>query len=292
MTATDFFAALAGTQFEIVATPGAGKFVQPTGPLVISYIPGVNPLVSFGTSTFNVNTGDFTAFINANTIDVFTGGASQFWIPLNALPFNFADLTNQPLALFFGVVNGRILTSHLVSGGADWQVGDTFYLATGTGAHASFLVDTVDGMGAVLTYHLVSGGTVYHVGTGYTGYPTNNVNNSSGVRAAVINAPGTGYAPGDTGNIDTGSGDASFNVDTVDGMGGVTGLTLTYPGTGYTAGAGVTTTATSGIGVGLTVDITILGSGVSIQVDTIDAINPDFDGSFVITVPYAIVTIP
>jgi Putative Ig domain len=88
---------------------------------------------------------------------------------------------------------------------------------------------------------------------------------------------GSGYAPGDTGTIDGGTLSATYKVDTVGGGGVVTLLEITFPGHGYSVASGVGTVSTSGVGSGLTVDIssvtngsiasfvlTILGAGYSI----------------------------
>jgi len=75
--------------------------------------------------------------------------------------------------------------------------------------------------------------------------------------AAVLNAGGSGYAPGDTGTIQLGNGDAAYEIDTVDGGGAVLTFHITAAGSGYTTGTNVGTTTTSGAGDGLfTVDTT------------------------------------
>lgn len=69
--------------------------------------------------------------------------------------------------------------------------------------------------------------------------------------------PGTGYAPGDTGTIQQGSNSsAHYRVDTVDGGGAVTAYTITNPGSGYFPAQGLNTTATSGSGTFLTLNVT------------------------------------
>ncbi len=82
--------------------------------------------------------------------------------------------------------------------------------------------------------------------------------NAGGViTAAVKNAAGTGYAPGDTGLIGGGNGDAAYVIDTVAGGGAVATFHLTANGTGYVSGTGVATGVTTGAGDGaFTVDIT------------------------------------
>jgi hypothetical protein len=71
---------------------------------------------------------------------------------------------------------------------------------------------------------------------------------------------GTGYAPGDTGNINTGDNNAAYTVNTVDGGGGVLTFTLTNGGQGNTVSTGNGTTVTSGGGDGtFEVDINSVG---------------------------------
>lgn len=67
-----------------------------------------------------------------------------------------------------------------------------------------------------------------------------------------VNAGGTGYAPGDTGTI--GAGAATYSVTTAP-AGVVTAVSLTAGGTGYSVATGVSTTATSGGGSGLKLNI-------------------------------------
>lgn len=64
------------------------------------------------------------------------------------------------------------------------------------------------------------------------------------------------YAPGDTGTIDTGNGDAVYEVLTVGAGGAVTAWTLSVQGTGYSVGNDQATSVVTGSGDGnLLVDI-------------------------------------
>ncbi len=79
---------------------------------------------------------------------------------------------------------------------------------------------------------------------------------SGAILANARNAGGAGYVPGDTFNVDVaGPTPASGVVDTVGGGGAVLTYHLTANGAGYVPAAGVATTATSGGGAGLTIDI-------------------------------------
>ena len=79
------------------------------------------------------------------------------------------------------------------------------------------------------------------------------------IRTQTIASGGTGYAVGDTGTI--ASGGAVYKVFSVS-RGVVTAITFSVPyGSGYTISSGVTTTATTGSGTGLTLNITGVYTG-------------------------------
>ncbi len=80
---------------------------------------------------------------------------------------------------------------------------------------------------------------------------------SGAILANALNAGGAGYVPGDTFNVDVAAPTpASGVVDTVGGGGAVLTYHLTANGAGYLPTVGATTTATSGAGAGLTINIT------------------------------------
>lgn len=89
------------------------------------------------------------------------------------------------------------------------------------------------------------------------------------IRAIAITSghTGTGYVTGDTGTVNGGSPLATYRV--VASGGAVTGIVLTQPpfsapyGSGYTVVNGVATTATSGVGTGLEVNVTGIYSGTA-----------------------------
>lgn len=86
---------------------------------------------------------------------------------------------------------------------------------------------------------------------------------ATGAAAAAVTAgnAGTGYAVGDTGQIDTGGDNAGYTVLTVDGSGGVLTVSITTPGTGYSISTGNPTQVTTGAGDGaLQLDITALSA--------------------------------
>lgn len=87
------------------------------------------------------------------------------------------------------------------------------------------------------------------------------------ISAVAINATGAGYAPGDTGTITGGTVSATYRVLTVVPIvGSVQTLSITYGGQGYALASGVATT-TSGLGIGLTLDITALAGIGAIPVE-------------------------
>jgi plastocyanin len=76
--------------------------------------------------------------------------------------------------------------------------------------------------------------------------------------ATTLNAPGAGYAPGDTGFIDGPIGDATYEIDTVGGSGEVVTYHVTANGSGYQTATNVVTLINTGGGDGnFTVDITL-----------------------------------
>ena len=82
----------------------------------------------------------------------------------------------------------------------------------------------------------------------------------NGITTATLNAGGTGYVTGDTGTINnavSGATLGTYHVTTAVG-GAVTAFTVTLNGTGYSIANGVATTATTGAGVGLLVNITAI----------------------------------
>jgi hypothetical protein len=89
------------------------------------------------------------------------------------------------------------------------------------------------------------------------------------ILTTAVNAPGTGYAPGDTGTVvnPLAGTTALYAIDTVDGGGGVLTFHLTNNGTQYSVATGVGTTVTAGGGDGaFAIDvntITPLSDGVA-----------------------------
>jgi hypothetical protein len=80
---------------------------------------------------------------------------------------------------------------------------------------------------------------------------------TTALTGGAVDAAGSGYVVGDTGTIAGGlSGHlATYKVLTLSGS-GVATFAITFGGTGYTAAVGAATTATSGVGAGLTVTTT------------------------------------
>lgn len=80
--------------------------------------------------------------------------------------------------------------------------------------------------------------------------------NATAIFGISLIGAGANYAQGDTFSIAGGTGGTGV-VDSVDGGGAVTGISLTAGGSGYASGSARATTALTGIGVGLTVDVTV-----------------------------------
>ncbi len=84
------------------------------------------------------------------------------------------------------------------------------------------------------------------------------------IKTSAVDAPGTGYAPGDRISID-GDGDAPYatiQVGTVSGGGGVLTYTVLANGINYATGS-VTTTHIDGGGTGFTLNILTTGNGIA-----------------------------
>lgn len=117
--------------------------------------------------------------------------------------------------------------------------------------------------GVYQTYLYVDlGGTL----TGFAGGPVP----STSIFSWSIQAAGLGYSPGDGGTVQGGTVDADYAIFTIGAGGAVTnpgsGPAGGQPGDGFTLNQICTTTATSGIGVGLTLKVT-------------GFLNPTFGGS-------------
>jgi hypothetical protein len=128
---------------------------------------------------------------------------------------------------------------------------------------ASFYDGSGQSIGQTLYF---SAGSVYHVG------PINTAGCS-----VTSGSAGTGYAPGDTGQIDgEGDGGAAYTVLTVGGGGAVLTFSVTAGGTGYVPQTGVTTTVASGGGDG------------TFEVDVNSVVQPN--GTLKATLAYYVVT--
>lgn len=191
----------------------------------------------------------------ANANEVWIGSATNLiWllIPGQESPLiyaeDFKDVYIKRNAA--AIPDGQIFALTLFSGGTGYTIGDVLTLPGGTGGTVT--VDTVDADGTILTFTLTTPGSGYSTGvetaTGGTG--------EGAIIAITKEVGGAGYAPGDTFTVDGGGVLATGVVDTVDGGGAVLTFHLTTPGSGYTTANGVGTTATAGIGVGFTVNIT------------------------------------
>ena len=84
------------------------------------------------------------------------------------------------------------------------------------------------------------------------------------IATSAINAPGTGYALGDTGTITNGANDATYIITGVGALGIVTGYSIVDAGTACTVAAGNATVdggSQPGIGMNFTIDINSIAPG-------------------------------
>ncbi len=88
-------------------------------------------------------------------------------------------------------------------------------------------------------------------------------NGAGSIATAIKHEPhgDAGYSPGDTGIINGGLSAATYIIIGVSGGGVITGFAIDNDGSGYNLGTDVETTATSGSGIGFTVDITAIVDG-------------------------------
>ncbi len=97
------------------------------------------------------------------------------------------------------------------------------------------------------------------------------------VSSAILNAGGSGYAPGDIGFINGGNAGATYRIATVAG-GVVVTFTLTAVGSAYSNGTNIATTTTAGVGSGFTVDITAASAAIQYTSDGYEN-NPQTEGT-------------
>jgi large repetitive protein len=179
----------------------------------------------------------------------------------------------------------------LNNGGLDYAPGDTFAIEApvgGYGSGAIGTVDTVNGSGTILTYHISTAGSGYTTGTC-------NSTTLTGVGfGATLTAAfsGNGFSL----NVNAGTG---LTIDVNSGTGLTlnttptgSGLTLNIDsigsGTNYSLATGKTTTATSGGGSGLMIDITGLAPSANTVLNTqIFYIDPTVHGLSVDPYAYA-----
>jgi len=148
----------------------------------------------------------------------------------------------------------RLKTATVVAGGSGFDVADTITLTGGTGTAIILTVATVNS-GAVLTVtntnlglYTALPGTVNGAGRLVTTFTTSGVGTDFTVRIVfelasfTISTAGTGYAVGEN-LIFAGRNDADTykaEIATVNGSGGITGLTVTAAGIAYVVPSAIT----------------------------------------------------
>lgn len=177
-----------------------------------------------------------------------------------------------------------------------YAFGTVAYLTTGTDVLTPTYDNVVNTPVTATTTGLITGttnGLAYRPGIsiGPLGFLTglDNINiklraaslyNAGPVLSATINAAGTGYAVNDTGTINGGTADATYQITSIGAAGAVTGFAITSGGTKYVTGNGIATTdggAQPGVGTGFKVNITAVEAG---------------DGSLKVVTYYTIVPVP
>lgn len=176
-------------------------------------------------------------------------------ITIHATSVGTVDIETGPLAFY---------------GGGGYAPGDTGTLNDGD-LTATYTVTTV-GAGGVVTGVTCAGGTTYTNPLGLsativvTGAGDGTLRIIYSATAGIVTSgivetlAGFGYAPGDTVNIVSGSPLALLTIDTIDAHSGVATFTVTDPGGGYTVANGYTTSAVTGTGADLIVDISALST--------------------------------
>ena len=168
---------------------------------------------------------------------------------------------------------GPIATLTLNTGGSAYQVGE-WVTVNSTGApgtlSAIIQVDSLGGGGAISTFHIIPGQN----GINFTIQLNNTTTALYGFMSSyAIGRAGTGYHPGDTGFVAAGNNSIqnTYVVNTVNGSGGVTGITITnVTGAQYGIFTNKPTStggAQPGTGSGLAINITgVQGSGATVNI--------------------------
>lgn len=177
-----------------------------------------------------------------------------------------------------------------ISFSASYTAGGTPYVDYGDGTALGVLYSSATGRSVALGNVLVSSAKLdssdRQIISGATGVASSEgvkviqnaplvctwINAGGRIITSVLGVAGLGYAPGDT--FDIGASDGTGVVDTVGGGGAVLTYTVTAPGSGYGTG-GQNTSATSGIGTGLVLNVTsiqtVAGGTGKLQIDTLYA---------------------
>lgn len=138
---------------------------------------------------------------------------------------------------------GQALTGGTIgAGSAGFAVGDTINLGAVGGEQDATAILTVTGAsldGAVATYTIDDPGTTYNTNPGTptiatsgsgTGLTLNITAAAGPISASSIAIGGKNYAAGDTGEVTTGTGDATYSVTSVTAFGAVTSFQVTQGG--------------------------------------------------------------
>ena len=207
--------------------------------------------------TFTVNGGSSLA--TGKVLTVTAGAVTTYEILTTGAGYSVADRINTTRTSGSGAgFQINILT--LYAGGSDYAIGDTFTVDGGSTLATGEVLAVSDG--SVTSYKILTPGAGYSVADGVGTTATSGAGTGFGIDILTLTGGGgSGYAADDTFTIDGGSTLATGKVLTV-AAGVVVTYSITDPGEGYSIETGVGTTATSGAGTDLEIDIlTISGGG-------------------------------
>lgn len=287
-------AGLNETPVELVPAPVMGSFID-VHRIAATYV--------FGTTVYtNASAGELVGYYSGGDPVTAPLGTVPFTTVLLAEESSFsADPTatvvegeNVPIPLAFlngqavfigpSVQEGRVTAANVSSGGGgtDYITGDVVRVGVNCLLSVTAVAGTVVSVDGFLD---IGDGCVVD-----TDQPASPDEGDSGLRTATVNNGGLGYAHGDIVDVSGGTG-GRWVVDTVGALGVALTGNLTARGGGYTAGSNQGTTAEFGGGVGLTLDTTILGSGLTVDITSIQTFC-EGDGTLRITTYYSTVELP
>jgi hypothetical protein len=209
-------------------------------------------------------------FAGSGLNDATAGGTPTNTASINYLVSVCATGSPDSYQWLAGTAGGVAALTVGSSGGSGYSIGDLGEIPpqAHTGG-AEYIITGVSG--TAVTSVAVSPG---RAGTSFTLSANNATHATQGPIASVtVGAPGANYAVGDTGTISGSlSQPATYQITGVTGsgrLGRVTSIHINFPGKGYAVGT-ESTLATSGIGTGLSVNISsVSGTGLLLNISSL-----------------------